>query len=99
MISRIPSKYSGNTLIACECASFCGDQFLTCYDHPGLIISEYDCPEGATLISGCNLAMVRLLEGTRAEGEDSSSSTSCRWAAVTTTITVLFTILTSTLGI
>ncbi len=38
----------------CECYNFCGDEFHSCAEYPGKILEESQCPEGVSLISGCN---------------------------------------------
>lgn len=42
---------------SCACYNFCGSEFHSCSDYPGELLTPEDCPEGSTLISGCNRAL------------------------------------------
>jgi hypothetical protein len=41
----------------CACYNFCGNEFHSCSEHPGQSLTEEVCPEGQTLIAGCNRAL------------------------------------------
>jgi hypothetical protein len=47
------------TTETCECYNFCGTEFHSCADYPGQLLTEAECPEGATLVSGCNNELAR----------------------------------------
>ena len=44
----------------CACYNFCGDQFHSCSDYPGRNLVASQCPEGVTLIAGCNQELATL---------------------------------------
>lgn len=57
-IRQNPSLCTNNLLATtnatCECYNFCGDTFHSCADYPGQRLTEADCSNGVTRISGCN---------------------------------------------
>ena len=41
----------------CACYNFCGNEFHSCAEYPGQLLTESDCPEGQVPITGCNRAL------------------------------------------